>query len=204
MRTTPKSSKGLLEIRKYSNRRYYDSTNSRHLTLEEIRDLIRQGYDIHVTDNQTSANITPKVLTQIILDLDAPKLDLFPEPLLAQLIRVNDQLVKGFYEKFFGQALHAFLDYQRLVETQLAQGAALPNLFPPIAAWAQALMNPLASHPSFHEPGPSELPDAEDALAAKLAELQQQLDQLKSLQVTKPTPTPKPAPRSRKSRSKRG
>ncbi len=200
MSPLPRSPKGVLEIRKYSNRRYYDATNSRHLTLEEIRVRVREGYDIRVTDNQTSADITPKVLTQIILDLDAPKLDLFPAPLLAQLIRVNDHLVKGFYERFFGQALHAFLEYQRLVESQLAQGTVLPGLFPPMTSWAQAMMNPLAPHPIAQGPvPPSTTPGGDPALAARLAELQQQVEQLKAQRRPSPKPVRrKPRPRPRK------
>src|SRR5205814_8852508 len=90
-----------LEIRKYPNRRYYDATHSRHLTLDEIRSLIQQGYDIRVLDARTSADITAQVLTQLILELDTTKLDSLPVPLLVRLIRMNDQLVKDFIEKYF-------------------------------------------------------------------------------------------------------
>src|SRR5262245_65901940 len=95
-----------LEIKKCPNRRYYDATHSRHLTLEEIRTLIQQGYDIHVIDARTSADITAQVLTQIILELDTPKLDSLPVPLLVRLIRVNDQLVKIFIEQYFNVSLN--------------------------------------------------------------------------------------------------
>src|SRR5437764_6986140 len=87
-----------LEIRKYPNRRYYDTTRSRHLTLDEIRSLIREGHDIRVIDSKSSVDITAQVLTQIILELETQKLDSFPVPLLVRLIRVNDQLVKDFIE----------------------------------------------------------------------------------------------------------
>src|SRR5678810_390946 len=97
-----------LEIKKYPNRRYYDATHSRHLTLEEIRSLIQQGYDIRVIAAKTSADITAQVLTQLILELDTPKLDSLPVPLLVRLIRMNDQLVKDFIEKYFNQALKSF------------------------------------------------------------------------------------------------
>src|SRR5690349_9860232 len=119
-----------VEIRKYPNRRYYEAGRSRHLTLDEIRSLIRQGQDVRVTDSATGTDITAKVLTQIILELDAPKLDLFSAPLLTEMIRVNDQLIKGFFEKFFHQALAAFLEYQRHFESQIRQGRVLPALFP--------------------------------------------------------------------------
>ena len=100
-----------LEIKKYANRRYYDATHSRHLTLDEIRTLIQQGYDLHVVDARTGADITAQVLTQLILELDTSKLDSLPVPLLVRIIRMNDQLVKDFIEKYFNQALNSFLEY---------------------------------------------------------------------------------------------
>src|SRR5208337_4193439 len=90
-----------LEIKKYANRRYYDATHSRHLTLEEIRSLVQQGLDVRITDGRSGADLTAQVLTQIILELDTPKLDSLPVPLLARLIRMNDSLVKDFIEKYF-------------------------------------------------------------------------------------------------------
>src|SRR5678809_1065930 len=119
-----------LEIKKYPNRRYYDATHSRHLTLEEIRSLIQQGYDITVTDAKTGADITAQVLTQIILELETAKLDSFPVPLLVRLIRTNDQLTKDFIDKYFNQALKSFLDYQEQVEQQVRKAHGLPASFP--------------------------------------------------------------------------
>ena len=69
-----------LELKKYPNRRYYDATHSRHLTLDEIQSLVQQGYDIQVTDAKSGADITAQVLTQIILELDTTKLSSFPVP----------------------------------------------------------------------------------------------------------------------------
>jgi polyhydroxyalkanoate synthesis regulator protein len=51
-----------LEIRKYQNRRYYDSTRSRHLSLQQIHKVIIEGYNIRVLDAKTNEDITPKVL----------------------------------------------------------------------------------------------------------------------------------------------
>src|SRR5215831_2554725 len=134
-----------LEIKKYPNRRYYDATHSRHLTLEEIRALIQQGYDLHVIDARTEADITAQVLTQIILELDTPKLDSLPVPLLVRLIRMNDRLVKDFIEKYFNQALQSFLDYQQRVEEQLRQAHGLPSGIPLVTAWTKAVLEPLTS-----------------------------------------------------------
>jgi polyhydroxyalkanoate synthesis repressor PhaR len=134
-----------LEIKKYPNRRYYDATHSRHLTLDEIRSLVQQGYDLRVTDAKTGADITAQVLTHIILELETPKLDSFPVPLLVRVIRMNDQLVKDFIEKYFNQALQSFFDYQRQVEEQIRRAHGLPSVFPSVSAWTQAMWEPFAS-----------------------------------------------------------
>jgi polyhydroxyalkanoate synthesis repressor PhaR len=135
----------ILEVKKYPNRRYYDATHSRHLTLEEIRSLIQQGYDIRVTDAKTSADITAQVLTQIILELETPKLDSLPVPLLVRLIRMNDQLVKDFIEKYFNQALKSFFDYQKKLEEQIRQSHGLPPVFPSVSTWTKAMLEPFSA-----------------------------------------------------------
>lgn len=134
-----------LEIKKYANRRYYDATHSRHLTLDEIRALIQQGYDLRVVDARADADITGQVLTQIILELDTSKVDSLPVPLLLRIIRMNDQLVKDFIEKYFNQALQSFLDYQRRVEEQIRQTHGLPSALPLVSAWTKAVLEPFSS-----------------------------------------------------------
>src|SRR5438477_7048012 len=134
-----------LEIKKYPNRRYYDATHSRHLTLDEIRSLIQQGYDIRVLDAKTSADITAQVLTQLILELDTTKLDSLPIPLLVRIIRMNDQLVKDFIEKYFNQALNSFFDYQKQLEEQIRRTHGLPSVFPSVSDWTKAMFEPFAT-----------------------------------------------------------
>jgi polyhydroxyalkanoate synthesis repressor PhaR len=186
MKTTETGQKEALNIRKYSNRRYYDATHGRHLTLEEIRDLVKAGHGVRVTDNATGTDITTKVLAQIILDLDAPKLEMFPAAFLAEIIRVNDQLLKGFYEKFFHQALRYLLDYQQLIQSQIKQGGGLPAMFPPMTGWTQAMMTPFGiSQAETNPPSATSQPPPSEDLAATLANLQQQVSALQS-QLPKP------------------
>jgi polyhydroxyalkanoate synthesis repressor PhaR len=142
---TPSTGERTLDIRKYSNRRYYDSTHSRHLTLEEIRSFIQQGYDLKVTDGKSGADITAQTLTQIILELDTPKLDSLPVPLLVRLIRMNDQLVKDFIEKYFNQALKSFLEYQQELEQEIRRTHGLPSVFPAVSMWTKAMLQPFAA-----------------------------------------------------------
>jgi polyhydroxyalkanoate synthesis repressor PhaR len=181
----------ILEIKKYPNRRYYDATHSRHLTLEEIRSLIQQGYDIRVIDAKTSADITAQVLTQIILEFDTPKLDSLPVPLLVRLIRMNDQLVKDFIEKYFNQALKSFFDYQKQLEEQIRKTHGLPPVFPSVSAWTKAMLEPFsavfsgtpaAKGPENEKPSPSV---KEEDLHKLVRELQKEVASLKKKPTAK-------------------
>lgn len=187
-----------LDVRKYPNRRYYDATHSRHLTLEEIRGLIRAGYDITVTDSKTGADITAQVLTQIILELETPKIDSFPVALLLRMIRSNDQMVRDFVEKYFNQAFGAYVDYQKQMEEQLRKMPGMTGFFPPFGAWAPAANNPFAGgfgatpaeSPKPATPPPSDPSSAEEkpGLHDAVAELQQQLASLKAQLDSKKKP----------------
>ena len=189
MITSPVELKPVLQIRKYLNRRFYDTTHSRHMTLEEIRDLIKEGHGVMVTDNKSGTDITAKVLAQIILSLDGPKIEMFPAVFLAEIIRVNDLLLKGFYEKFFHQASRAFLDYQKFLESHLKHGDGLPSMFP-ASAWSQPTMNVATGHASAQPPSKDSEPANTDHFAATLTALQQEVARLQS-QLAK---SRKPAP----------
>jgi polyhydroxyalkanoate synthesis repressor PhaR len=175
-----------LEIRKYPNRRYYDTTRSRHLTLEEIHTAIRGGCEIQVTDSKTGQDITAKVLAQIILELDPPKLSVFPVALLHRLLRSNEQLVQDFTDKYFNRALSAFLDSQKNFEQYLRQAMGLPSSAPTAADWARMMWGPF--NPSLwgggaRGPGPTE-PIADSAMAsAPREDLRPLVDELRRQNV---------------------
>ncbi len=125
----------LLEIKKYSNRRYYDATRSCHVTMEGIYDLIRSGHEVRITDSKSGENITSKVLAQIILEYDPLKLEAFPTAMLHEVIRSNEKIVREFVDKYFSQAFQSFLDSQRQFEEFLRQamglniaGSAFPDM----------------------------------------------------------------------------
>lgn len=189
-----------LDIKKYPNRRYYDATHSQHLTLDEIRNLIQKGYDLKVTDAKSGKDITAQVLTQIILELDTPKLDSLPVPLLVRLIRVNDELVKDFIDKYFNQALSSFMDYQRQLEEQIRRTHGLPSTFPSVSAWTKAMFQPFTSAlgttgaPAAATPGGPAVSSSEEELQQRVRDLEQQLARAAS------TKGPAPARRRRAAR----
>jgi len=170
----------LLNISKYPNRRFYDKTRSRHLTLEEIYSAIRDGYEIQVTDSKTGQDITGKTLAHIILELDSPKLDVFPVALLHRLLRANEQLVVDFTQKYFSQAFMAFMDSQKKTEQYLRQAMGLQSAPAMMADWAKLMWGPL--NPAAWAGRPAEPEQASTAQAQELlqriAQLQQELVQL--------------------------
>lgn len=76
----------LITIKKYSNRRLYDSTNKRYVTLEDIAGLIREGNEINVVDSQSGEDITKVILIQVILESEKNKEDILPVSFLHMLI----------------------------------------------------------------------------------------------------------------------
>jgi hypothetical protein len=126
---------------------------------------------VRIIDSETKADITSKVLMQIILEFDPPKVDLFTAPLLAEMIRVKDQVMKGFFEKFFTQALASFLAFHRAMEAQIQEGTLLPSLFPNLFPWT-APSSQTARAQGQPPAGPSQPKDP-----AGLGEVVQQLQQ---------------------------
>ena len=102
---TPDDASKTLRIKKYANRRFYDATRSRHVTLGDMHDLIRDGHELEIEDAQTGEDITQMVLTQLILERDPPKLGIFPANVLHEVIRTQQDLLGSVVERFFAQVL---------------------------------------------------------------------------------------------------
>jgi polyhydroxyalkanoate synthesis repressor PhaR len=182
-----------LRIRKYPNRRYYDTTRSRHLTLEEIHRCICDGCEIQVTDSRSGSDITGKVLAQIILDLDPLKLNVFPAALLHRLLRANEQLIQDFTQKYFNAALTAFLDSQRKFEQTVRQALGLDSsATATVADWSKLMMRsfppaPLTS-PASGVSAASEpnLNPVVDELRRQVKDLERKLGEAQQAQPRKP------------------
>ena len=192
------------EIRKYPNRRYYDTTSRRHLALEEIRALVIDGNEIRVTDSRTGEDITAAVLTQIILTLVAPTLQVCPVSLLHRLVRANEGMVKDFVENYFERTLAYFLDAQRQWEDQLSKGFKIPTVPRWPVDWSQfgtppnPFVRPEGESSGAPEPEPSEPPPAEAEpreapdLGQRLQELQAEIRNLQEALGQSGSPPPSP------------
>lgn len=95
-------------IKKYPNRRLYDTELSRYVTLADVRDLIIEGWDIRVTDTANGADITRSTLLQIMLDEESTGTPLFSSKVLCQLIRFYGGTVQGVFARYLEESLDMF------------------------------------------------------------------------------------------------
>ena len=174
-----------LEIRKYRNRRYYDSTRSRHLSLQQIHKLIIEGYNIRVLDAKTNEDITSKVLTQILLDYESVKLDMFSSELLTRAIRVNERLLKDFVDVYFRQAFEAYCRSQKQVDQMLRQTHHLTSVLPTAASSAAKLLEPWMPLSAFVPSAPAPASESNGdpgstGVQNELAALREEVSKLKA------------------------
>jgi polyhydroxyalkanoate synthesis repressor PhaR len=174
-----------LEIRKYQNRRYYDSTRSRHLSLQQIHKLIVEGYNIRVLDAKTNEDITAKVLTQILLEYEPVKLAMFSSELLTRAIRVNDQLLRDFVDVYFRQAFEAFCRSQKQVDQMLRQAHHLTSVLPAATSSAANLLQPWMPLSAFLPSKPAPVAESNEdsgsgGVQDEMAALREEVSQLKA------------------------
>ncbi len=99
-------------VKKYGNRRLYDTEASRYITLEELATKIREGTDVQVVDAKTGRDLTQGTLAHIILESRGAS-KLLPVPLLVQLIRMGDDLLSEFFTLYMSSALELYLATRR-------------------------------------------------------------------------------------------
>jgi polyhydroxyalkanoate synthesis repressor PhaR len=102
----------MIQIKKYSNRRLYDTSESRYITLEELAEKIKAGAEVRVQDANTGADLTQATLAQIIMESRGAG-RLFPAPLLTQMIRMGDDTLAEFLGQFLSVALGIYLQAKR-------------------------------------------------------------------------------------------
>ncbi|HEX5057745.1 MAG TPA: polyhydroxyalkanoate synthesis regulator DNA-binding domain-containing protein [Kofleriaceae bacterium] len=154
-------------IKKYGNRRLYDTGDSRYVTLDELAGKIRSGSDLRVVDAQTGEDLTQATLTQIVLETgNAAKF--LPVQLLTQMIRLSDDALAEFFSRYVTGALDLYLQAKRGVQTiatynpltqiPMAAGDALARM------WMGGFGGgaPYQQYPGYTAPPPYPVPAPED------------------------------------------
>jgi len=155
-------------IKKYGNRRLYDTRQSRYITLGELADIIRSGALVKVVDAKSGQDLTRQVLTQVILE-EQERLDLLPVELLLTLIRVQGTLQQAPFAgllqavtRQFAEAGNAWMQgWAALLSNMPGAPAGAPAAPAPDAAGAQ--------RPAGGDPF-QELRERMDALLSRLGQ----------------------------------
>jgi polyhydroxyalkanoate synthesis repressor PhaR len=185
----------VLLIKKYANRRLYDTEQSRYITLDELAATVRGGRRVQIIEAKEGADLTRAVLLQVILE-EQDRLDMLPVGLLHQLIRAQGTMqqapLTGFLKMTYEQWAHAGEAVaKQFVPGRNPDGAAQDPLSAMMKTWASHMPKGAApwfggaSAPKTPDPEPAApksepAPKAEDkgGLAAEAQALRKQMEEL--------------------------
>ena len=116
-------------IKKYPNRRLYDTVSSVYITLTEVKQLVVDGKPFAVRDAKTNEDLTRSILLQIILEEESGGVPMFSEAALANMIRFYGHTMQGFMGNMLEKNMQAFTDLQsKFGAGALPSLGAVPNI----------------------------------------------------------------------------
>jgi len=146
-------------IKKYANRRLYNTKTSTYVTLEHLSELVKEGVDFEVRDARTGEDITRSVLTQIIFEEEAKGQNLLPIRFLRQLIKFYGDSLQAFVPGYLDLSMESFARHQDEMRRRMAEafgggGQALEALTRQNLALFEKAMRMFApfGHPSREPP----------------------------------------------------
>ena len=186
-------------IKKYANRRLYNTASSSYVTLEHLSEMVKQGVDFVVYDAKTNEDITRTVLTQIIFEEESQGQSLLPIQFLRQLISFYGNSMQAFLPSYLELSLNTFTQQQERLRNQFStfgQTAGMAGYEDQIRQnlqlfdRAMKMFSPFAYAPGAARPADEPAPaaaqpraesgndEALTALRKQMAEMQAQLDKL--------------------------
>jgi polyhydroxyalkanoate synthesis repressor PhaR len=105
-------------IKKYPNRRLYDTKTSSYITLADVKQMVLKQEDFHVVDAKTGDDLTRQILLQIILEEESGSVPMFSSDLLSQMIRSYGGAMQGFMGSYLEKNVEAFQQMQKALQEQ--------------------------------------------------------------------------------------
>jgi polyhydroxyalkanoate synthesis repressor PhaR len=105
-------------IKKYPNRRLYDTKTSAYITLSDVKDLVLAFENFKVVDAKTGEDLSRSILLQIILEEETGGMPMFTAELLAQVIRFYGNAMQGMMGKYLENNIKSFVDFQGKIQEQ--------------------------------------------------------------------------------------
>jgi polyhydroxyalkanoate synthesis repressor PhaR len=108
-------------IKKYPNRRLYDTQTSSYITLADVKELVLKHEEFQVVDAKTAEDLTRQILLQIILDEESTGAPMFSHDVLTQFIRFYGNAMQGVMGSYLERNVQAFLEIQKSIQEQSKQ-----------------------------------------------------------------------------------
>ncbi len=108
-------------IKKYPNRRLYDTANSGYITLADVKQMVLEHVDFQVIDAKSGDELTRSILLQIILEEESAGMPMFSSEMLSQMIRFYGNALQGIMGNYMEQNVKAFLTIQNKLQEQAKQ-----------------------------------------------------------------------------------
>lgn len=108
-------------IKKYPNRRLYDTERSCYITVADVRELVKQGADFKVVDANSGEDLTRSILLQIIMEQESGGRPLFTADILSKMIRLYDDSVQGVFTSYLEKSLDLFVEQQTRLQQQIQE-----------------------------------------------------------------------------------
>ena len=174
-------------IKKYANRRLYNTQSSSYITLDDLARMTREGIDFQVLDAKTGADITHQILTQIIMEEESHGEQMLPISFLRQLISMYGNSMQALMPHYLEATMDNFRANQRKLQ-ETWQASMGPDALARLAETNMAMFKAAASAfmpgagagapPSPPTPTPHAVEDDIEALREQMAEMQRKLDKL--------------------------
>jgi polyhydroxyalkanoate synthesis repressor PhaR len=181
----------VVTIKKYANRRLYNTASSSYITLEDLAGMVRENVDFQVLDAKTGDDITHAILTQIIMDEEANGEQMLPVSFLRQLIGMYGHSMQAMMPSYLEASMDNFRANQSKIreafekgisagplaaihETNMAMMRAAAEVFLPGAAGGKPADKKPTSPPASAAPSHDEIA----ALREQMAAMQKKLDEL--------------------------
>ena len=177
----------MVVIKKYANRRLYDTSSSRYINLEDIAALVRNGKGVQVVDANTGEDITRVTLTQIIVEDAKDQPSGLPLELLRQLIVTSDRVGQEFIMWYLKSSFDAYQKVQTSLQSRLTE-------------MQTATLSPLQMMKSFLQTSGPEKPVEGNA---ELEELRRRLAEMEARQAKSKAHAEKPQARQAKPKAKK-
>ena len=171
-------------IKKYSNRRLYDTEVSGYITLDELAQTIRSGVDVEVVDAKSGDDLTQATLAQIVMETGAARL--LPSPLLTQMIRMGDDALAEFMQLYVAWAFQVYSETKK----GLGKLPGIGNIDGEAAMSKLLNLNPFyraAKAAAGSKPSSRKIPEPEETPPQQtddVGEMRRELDELKAMMKT--------------------